>query len=134
MVSELVTELRRPPETTAKGMRPCSAWMMFDDLGNGLELREKREVEILLVLGEGFEGHVEALHLIEVGDDFDGGLAAPGVEELFIEGAAVFAERLVPGDVVQRHGVGDGAVAVEEIGAEWAWGQSSVSCGGGAPL
>ena len=122
-MSELTTELRRPPETTAKGIWPCCASMMLEDLGDRLELWEQFEVEILLVLGEGFDGHVEAVHLVEVGNDFDGGLAAPGVEELFIKDAAPLAERLLPGDVVEGHGVGDGAVAVEEIGAEWAWGQ-----------
>ena len=98
----------------------------LDNFGNGLEFGEEREVEILFVLGEGLRGHVEALHLVEVGYDIDRGLAAPGVEELFIEGAAVFAERLAPGDVVEGHGVGDRAVTVEEIGAEWARGQVQV--------
>ncbi len=102
-------------------MRPCSGLDEFEDLGDWLQLREQLEVEIFLVLGEGFDRHVEAEHLVEVGNDFGNGLATPGIEEIFREGAAPFGERLFPGDVMQRHGVGDGAVTVEEVRAEEAW-------------
>ena len=83
---------------------------------------EEREVEALLALGDGFGGHVETLHLIQRGDDFDSRPAAPGVEKGLIESATPLAERLLPRDVVERHGVDDGAVAVKEIGAECAGG------------
>ena len=65
----------------------------LENLRNRLELRKQVEVEILLVLGERLDGHVEAVHLVEVGDDLGRGLAAPGIEEIFIEGATPFAER-----------------------------------------
>ena len=90
---------------------------VFEHFGNGLELREKPVVETLFALGDGFDGHLEAVQLVQRRDDFDGRLAAPGVEEIFVESTAPLAERLLPRDVVERHGVDDGAVAVEEIGA-----------------
>ena len=40
------------------------------------------------------------------------------VEALFGELASPLAERLFPGDVVQRHGVRDGAIAVKQVGIE----------------
>ena len=95
---------------------------VLEHLRNGLEVGKQLEVKVLFALGNGFDGHVKALHLVQRGDDFDRRLAAPGVEEIFVESATPFAERLLPGDVVQRHGVDDGAVAVEEIGAESAGG------------
>ena len=72
-------------------------------------------------MGDLLDRHVERMALVEGGDDFADGHASPGVEERFgKEGAAVFSEGLLPGNVVQGHGVGDGAVHVEEVGAEGA--------------
>ena len=95
---------------------------VFEDLGDGLERGQKREVEVLLVLRDDSDGHVEAVHLIQRGDNFDRRLATPGIEKSFVKGAIPLGECLRPGDVVEGHGVGDGAVAVEEITAEVAGG------------
>ena len=81
-------------------------------------------VEALLAVGELGDGDGEMVAAVELGDDVVDGPATPGVEELLGEGgAAVLAEGAVPGDVVERHGVGDGAVAVEEVGLEVAFGE-----------
>jgi hypothetical protein len=97
---------------------------LFEDLGDGLELVDEVVVETLLAVGELIDGDGEAVALVELGDDVADGHAAEGVEELLGEvGAAVLGEGLGPGDVVERHGVGDGAVAVEEVGLEVAFGK-----------
>ena len=95
---------------------------LLEDLGYGLELVDEVVVEALFAVGELFDGDGEAVALVELGDDCADGHAAEGVEELLGEiGAAILGERLGPGDVVERHGVGDGAVAVEEVGLEVAF-------------
>jgi hypothetical protein len=35
---------------------------------------------------------------------------------MFVEVAVPFGEDFFPGDVVQGHGIGDGAVAIEQVG------------------
>ncbi len=97
---------------------------LFEDLGDGLELMDEVVVEGLFAVGEFGDGDGEVIAEVEFGDDGVDGAAAPGVEELFGEGgAAVLAECLVPGEEVEGHGVGDGAVAVEEVGVEVACGE-----------
>ncbi len=97
---------------------------LFEDLGNGLDLVDALVVEALFAVGELVDGDGEAVAAVELGDDGVDGHASPGVEELLGEGgAAVLAEGAVPGGVVEGHGVGDGAVAVEEVGLEVAWGE-----------
>ena len=97
---------------------------LLEDLGDGLELVDEFVVEALFAMGELGEGDGEVVAVVEFGDDGVDGATTPGVEELFGEGgAAVFVEGFVPGDVVQGHGVGDGAVAVEEVGLEVAFGE-----------
>ena len=97
---------------------------LLEDLGDGLELVDEVVVEALFAVGEFLEGDSEAVAAIELGDDGVDGAAAPGVEKLLGEGgAAVLVEGLGPGDEVDGHGVGDGAVAVEEVGFEVAFGE-----------
>jgi hypothetical protein len=97
---------------------------LFEDLGDGLELVDEFVVEALLAVRKLFDGDGEAVAVVEFGYYGVDGPAAPGVEELLGEGgAAVLAEGAVPGDVVERHRVGDGAVAVEEVGLEVAFGE-----------
>src|ERR1035437_8856929 len=93
------------------------------NLRDRLELWEQLEVEFLLVFGESFNGHCEAVHLIQRGDDLARGLAAPRVKEIFGKGAIPLRKGRLPGNVVQRHRIDDGSVAVEEIGAESAGGK-----------
>jgi hypothetical protein len=89
-----------------------------DDGGDGLYLVEHLEVELLFAVDDSGRVEVIAEALVEHFDGAREGDAAPGPEEVFGEIAAGFADGLLPGDEVQRHGVGDGAVEVEEIGAE----------------
>jgi hypothetical protein len=92
---------------------------LFEDLGDGLEVVDEVVVEGLLAVGEFLNGDGEVVAEVELGDYGVDGAAAPGVEELLGEGgAAVLAESFVPGEEVEGHGVGDGAVAVEEVGLE----------------
>src|SRR5271165_6264299 len=96
---------------------------VLDDLGDGLEGGDELVVKGFLAGGDFFNGKVEALHFIEQANDLADGPAAPLVEELFVVDAAVFGEGLSPGLVVERHGVNDGSVAVEQIGTEGARGE-----------
>src|ERR1035437_4250646 len=95
----------------------------LQNLRDRLELREQLEVELLLMFGESFNGHCEAVHLIQRGDDLACGLAAPRVKKIFGKGAIPLRKGRLPGDVMQRHRINNGAVAVEEIGAEVAGGE-----------
>ena len=88
---------------------------VLDDFGDGLELREQFEIQALLADGDGVDGHLQPLSFVEGGDDFGDGSAAPGVKELFVKGAIPFGEGFFPGNVMQGHGVDDGAIAIEEI-------------------
>ena len=97
---------------------------LFEDFGDGLKLVDEVVVEALFAVGELFDGDGEVVAEVEFGDDGVYGAATPGVEEVFGEGgAAVLVEGLGPGDEVDGHGVGDGAVAVEEVGLEVACGK-----------
>ncbi len=97
-----------------KGDAPVRLFDLLEDLGDGGELREKFVVEILFAVGDFFDGHGEGVTLVERGDDAGDGPSSPRVEEVFGEVvAAVFGEGLLPGEVVQGHGVGDGSVHVE---------------------
>jgi hypothetical protein len=100
--SDATTDSRVEPETIASGMR----------------LRQHLVVILFLVLGHQRGRHVQSLFAVQRLDDDDRGNAAPAVELIFGEGAAPLAQRPLPGDQVQRHGVDDGAVAVEEVGFE----------------
>ena len=97
---------------------------LLEDFGDGLELVDEVVVEALFAVGKLVDGDGEVVAAVELGDDVADGHAAPGVKEFFGEvGAAVLGEGLGPGDVVDGHGVGDGAVAVEEVGLEVAFGK-----------
>ena len=92
---------------------------LLEDFGDGAELVDEAVVEGLFAVREFFDGDGEVVAAVEFGDDGVYGAASPGVEEFFGEGgAAVLAEGFVPGNEVEGHGVGDGAVAVEEVGLE----------------
>jgi hypothetical protein len=95
---------------------------VLEDFRYRLEVRELVVIEALFAFGDGVDRHVKAMHLVQCGDNLDGRLAAPGVEEIFVEVAAPLTERLLPGGVMERHGIDDGAVAVEKVGAECAGG------------
>ncbi|NJK90910.1 MAG: hypothetical protein HC904_03165 [Blastochloris sp.] len=58
-----------------------------------------------------------AVVLIEESDDVSGGGSAELIEVIFIkmEGGACFLKGFQPGFVVEGHGVGQGAVAVENV-------------------
>ncbi len=76
-------------------------------------------VEGLFAVSEFGDGDREVVALVEFGDNGIDGPAAPGIENFFGEGGtAVLAEGFIPGDEVEGHGVGDGAIAVEEVGFE----------------
>ena len=106
---------------------------VLEDCGDGLELRKQFEIEGFFAGGERFDRHVEAVHLIQIGNDFANRLAAPRVEKFLIVVAVPFGEGFLPGDVREGHRVGDGAVAVKEIGAEVAGGNFELHALGGTP-
>jgi hypothetical protein len=56
------------------------------------------------------------------------GGATERVEMMFVKVAVPFGEDFFPGDVVQGHGIGDGAVAIEKIGVVWAGRESKFHC------
>jgi hypothetical protein len=97
---------------------------LLENFGDGGEFGEELVVEALLAERDFFDGHGERVAAVERRDDFGNGHASPGVEEVFGEvGAAAFGEGLFPGDVVERHGIGDSAIHVEEPGAEVSYGE-----------
>ena len=104
---------------------------VLKDFRDRLELRQQAEVEAFLARADGFDGHGETLHGVQRGDDFVHRLAAPCVEQRFIEGAIPFRQGGLPGDVVQRHGVDDGAVAIKKICLERAGGKGQFHAGVG---
>src|SRR3979411_2466045 len=63
---------------------------VFQNLWDWLELGKELEVEGFFAARDRFDGHVEAVTSVEGGDDFGDGLAAPFVEQRFIEGAVPF--------------------------------------------
>ena len=73
-MSEPTTELRRAAGDNGKRNAAMLCFDVLEHLGDGFELRKQLVVEILLALGDGIDGHVEAVHLVERGDDFDDGL------------------------------------------------------------
>jgi hypothetical protein len=91
---------------------------LLKDFRDGGGFGQELVVKAFFTTGDFFDGHVQAVALVEGGDDFADGHASPGVEErLGEEGAAVLGESVLPGDVMKRHGVGDGAVHVKEVSA-----------------
>ena len=90
----------------------------FQNFGNGFELWENFEVISFLAFGHLRDRHLEALLFVQAGDDFGDGHASPSVEDGFAEYAVPFRECFAPGDIVERHGIGDGAITIEEIGGK----------------
>ena len=91
---------------------------MFQHFGDGLKLRENLEIKFLFSFGHVVHRHIQPMFFVERGYDFGYRHASPGVEEIFAEFAAPFRERFAPGNVVKRHGIGDGAVTIEEVTLE----------------
>jgi hypothetical protein len=95
---------------------------LFEDFGDSLELRQNLVIKLLFSPGDGFDGHGKPMQLVESGDDLNHGQPSPGVEGACREFAVPFGKRLGPGNLMKRHGVDDGAVAVEEVGLKGARG------------
>ena len=89
---------------------------VFEDFGDNFQLRKKLVVQLFFAGADGFDGHAEAVLLVEHGDDFGDGSASERVEMALVEVAVPFGEDFLPSDIVEGHGIDDGAVAVEEIG------------------
>lgn len=94
-----------------------------EDVGDGAELRQELLVDVLPAAGDDLDRHGQPLLLVEVDDDVRDRAATPGVEQVLRKGAFPLRQRPLPGHVVQGHGVGDGAVAVEEVRLEVAGGK-----------
>jgi hypothetical protein len=106
---------------------------MLKDWRDGFELGKQFVIEGFFAGGERFDGHLESVHLIQVGDDFADWLSAPRIEKFLVVVAVPFGERFFPCDVMEGHGVGDGAVTVEEISAENSSGQFELHASDGTP-
>lgn len=96
---------------------------VLQDFRNRGELRQHLEIDVFFFVRHGLHGHVQSLLLVESSDNLYRGHASPGIELRLIELAIPFGENFLPGEIMQRHRVGDSAVAVEEIGAEGAFGE-----------
>ena len=94
---------------------------VLQDFWDTLQLGEVFEVEFLFLFRDFGDGHINALFATEKLNYVNDRKTAQFVEALFGELASPCAERLFPGDVVKRHGVRDGAIAVEQIGIENSW-------------
>ena len=91
---------------------------VLQDFWDTLQFGEVFEVEFLFSLCNFGDGHINALFATEKLNYVNDRKPAQFVEALFGELASPLAERLFPGDVVQRHGVRDGAIAVKQVGIE----------------
>ncbi len=95
---------------------------VLEHFGDGGELRQSLMEIALLDFSCFGDGEGEALGLAQVGQDLLHWAPAPGVEKLFGKLAVQSIERAPPSEVVERHGIHDGAVAVEKVGLELARG------------
>jgi hypothetical protein len=94
-----------------------AAGVLFDQADDGIDgadAGDEAEVKLFLVIGGGLDGEVVGMALVEDFDDLGGGDAGHFVEKGFGKLDAVLAEGFDPGFVMEGHGVGDGAVAVED--------------------
>lgn len=103
---------------------------MLEHLGHGGQPRQELAIEGLLATRDLRDRHGQTVALVERGDDLGDGYPAPRVKEVLGELAAPLAERLLPRGVVERHRVGDGSVAVEEVRAEGPGGEGQLHGGG----
>ena len=94
---------------------------VFPHFRDTLQLGKVFEVEFLFSFRDFGDRHMNALFATEKLNYVNDRKPAQFVEALFSELTSPFAERLLPGDVVQRHGVRDGAIAVKQIGIENSW-------------
>ena len=97
---------------------------VLQNFGDRLQARKRIVIELLFPTSDFVDWHLQIVLFVEEGNDFRNRETAPGIEQVFRERTASFGERSSPRDVVQRHGVGDGTIAVEEVGAECAGRQS----------
>ena len=86
---------------------------MLHHFRDRFQLRQQLEIDVLLSCGHRLHRHVQSLLLVEHGNDLRCRHAAQSVEELLVKCATPFPKGLLPGDVVQRHGIGNRAVAIE---------------------
>jgi len=91
---------------------------VLQDFGDTLQVGEMLEVKLFFSFRDLRDGHLNALLTTEEFDNLTNRKPAQFVEAVFSERASPFAEGLLPRDVVQRHRVGDCAVAVEKVGIE----------------
>ncbi len=85
---------------------------------DGSDLRAHFEEERFLAIDGVSDGHAEAVTLVEDLDDAGGGDAAEFVKHGLGKAVGMRAEGDLPRFVVGWHGVGEGAVAVENVGVE----------------
>jgi len=94
----------------------------FDDGFDRFNLVDGGEVEIFLAGGGFLDGEMVAVALVEDFDDAFGEDAAQFVKEGLGEVDVVILEGGAPSGVMERHGVPQGAVAIEDIGRKVALG------------
>jgi predicted kinase len=100
----LVTTARSPPEATE----------------TGLELLERAHEDPLLVLVDGHRVQLQAVVLAEESRDLLRGHAAQRVEVVLVQVPLEphLHQRGLPGEVMERHRVHEGAVQVEDVAAK----------------
>ena len=89
---------------------------MLQHFGDGLELGKAFQIDVFFSFRHLLYRHIQPVFLIESGDDLGHGHSSPGVEEIFVKFASPFRKSFVPGHIMERHGIGDGAVAIEQVG------------------
>ena len=85
-----------------------------DDLMNGADLRHEFEVFFLLFFGDDEWIEHELLFFAQHMKNVARRNAAEGIESIFWKSNAVAASDCLPGAPVQRHGVGERAIAVKD--------------------
>ena len=86
---------------------------VLQNFRNGLELGKQLEIKALLSAGHHLHRHGQSMSFVESGDDPGDGRATPGIEKLLVKFTIPFFKDLFPGNVVEGHGIGDGAVTVK---------------------
>src|SRR5271170_6559503 len=96
---------------------------MLQNFGNRFELWQQFKIETFFAAGDSLDRHAQSVFPVERGYDVSHGHPSPRVESLFFEGAIPFCQRLLPRDVMKRHGIGNGAVAVKQVRSKRSLGQ-----------
>ena len=89
-----------------------------EDFLDGSNLGNHFQIVIFLAADRAVDVHGEAKFFIQQAYDCSGWATTPGVKEVFWENTSEIFHGFGPSAVMERHGVGNSAVAVKDVSAE----------------